>query len=140
MHIALVHRDLHVVTRGGIGTVYRALAPRLRHAGHHVTLLTQDCPNPLILPGVDTRTLPRTDDLAAHRAAVAEALSALRGHRGDVPAAGQRPSRRFWHYGCFGLRGVAAGAVDRWPETVSSRRWAGVSRSVGRVGGRPGRR
>lgn len=27
MHIALVHRDLHALTRGGIATIYRALAP-----------------------------------------------------------------------------------------------------------------
>ncbi|MDR7303375.1 Scr1 family TA system antitoxin-like transcriptional regulator [Haloactinomyces albus] len=32
MRIALVHRDLHAVTRGGIGTLYRALAPRLAEA------------------------------------------------------------------------------------------------------------
>jgi hypothetical protein len=36
MRIALVHRDLHAVTRGGIGTLYRALAPRLRDAGHQM--------------------------------------------------------------------------------------------------------
>ncbi|KAA1014052.1 glycosyltransferase family 4 protein [Pseudonocardia sp. EV170527-09] len=74
MHIALVHRDLHAATRGGIATIYRALAPRLHQAGHQVTLLTQDSPEVLHLPGIDTVVLARTEDMSAHRAAVAAAL------------------------------------------------------------------
>lgn len=74
MHIALVHRDLHAATRGGIATIYRALAPRLHQACHQVTLLTQDSPEVLHLPGIDTVVLVRTEDMSAHRAAVAAAL------------------------------------------------------------------
>lgn len=78
MRICLAHRDLHAVTRGGIGTLFRELAARLRHNGHAVTLLTQQCANPLRLPGVTVLTLPRTDDLDTHRRHVADALTALR--------------------------------------------------------------
>lgn len=77
MHIALVHRDLHAVTRGGIGTLYRALAPKLRDAGHDVSLITQHTPHPLALRGIRVFTLPRTDDLGAHRHAVEKTLHAL---------------------------------------------------------------
>jgi D-inositol-3-phosphate glycosyltransferase len=77
MHIALVHRDLHAVTRGGICTLYRALAPRLRDSGHTVTLITQHTQHPLRLQGIRVLTLPRTDDLGAHRAAVDDALSSI---------------------------------------------------------------
>ncbi|MFI6603801.1 glycosyltransferase family 4 protein [Nonomuraea sp. NPDC050536] len=78
MRIAIVHRDLHAVTRGGICTVYRQLADRLADAGHHLTLITQETPHPLpSRPGVDLVTLPRTEDLEAHRAAVAAALDHL---------------------------------------------------------------
>jgi glycosyltransferase involved in cell wall biosynthesis len=77
MRIALVHRDLHAVTRGGIGTLYRALAPRLRAAGCEVTLITQHSPGPLALQGTRVITLPRTDDMESHRQAVAETLASL---------------------------------------------------------------
>lgn len=78
MHIALVHRDLHAVTRGGIATIYRALAPRLHRAGHQVTLLTQDAPEVLRLPRIETVVLPRTENLPVHRDAVAAALDQCR--------------------------------------------------------------
>lgn len=78
MRICLTHRDLHAITRGGIGTLYRELATRLRQHGHAVTLLTQQSPNPLRLPGVTVLTLPRTDDLDIHRRHVANALTAMR--------------------------------------------------------------
>lgn len=77
MRIALVHRDLHAVTRGGIGTLYRALAPRLRDAGHEIALITQHTPHPLALEGIRVLTLPRTDDLDRHRQTVEEILAAL---------------------------------------------------------------
>ena len=77
MRVALAHRDLHAVTRGGIGTLYRELAPRLRAAGHEVTLITQDSPRPLELAGIRVITLPRTEDMERHRRAVAGALAAL---------------------------------------------------------------
>jgi glycosyltransferase involved in cell wall biosynthesis len=77
MRIALVHRDLHAVTRGGIGTLYRALAPRLRAAGCEVTLITQHSPRPLELQGTRVITLPRTDDMERHRQAVTETLASL---------------------------------------------------------------
>lgn len=77
MRIALVHRDLHAVTRGGIGTLYRALAPRLRADGHELVLITQDSSHPLALDGIRVVTLPRTDDLEEHRHAVAKTLHAL---------------------------------------------------------------
>jgi hypothetical protein len=77
MRIALVHRDLHDVTRGGIGTLYRALVPRLRAAGHEVTLITQHSPRPLELEGIRVITLPRTEDMERHRQAVTTALAAL---------------------------------------------------------------
>lgn len=78
MRICLLHRDLHARTRGGICTLYRALAPRLAATGHHVTLLTQTTPHPPTLPGVQVHTVPRTDDMAAHRAHITQALHTLR--------------------------------------------------------------
>ncbi|MDA8369528.1 MAG: glycosyltransferase family 4 protein [Nocardiopsaceae bacterium] len=78
MRIALVHRDLHAVTRGGICTLYRALAPRLRDAGHDLTLITQHTPHPLAPQGISVVSLPRTEDLDAHRAAVDSVLAQLR--------------------------------------------------------------
>lgn len=74
MHVGLVHRDLHQVTRGGICTLYRALAARLVHHGHRVTLVTQASPRPIRVDGAHVVSLVRTDDLAAHRRAVAAAL------------------------------------------------------------------
>jgi nucleoside-diphosphate-sugar epimerase len=67
LRIAVVHRDMHAVTRGGICTLYRALVPRLRAAGHDVILITQDSPHPLVLDGITVVSLPRTEDLEAHR-------------------------------------------------------------------------
>jgi glycosyltransferase involved in cell wall biosynthesis len=77
MRVALVHRDLHATTRGGIGTLYRALAPRLRDAGHEVALITQRAPHPLALKGIRVFTLPRTEDLDSHRQVVEQSLAAL---------------------------------------------------------------
>lgn len=77
VRIALVHRDLHATTRGGIGTLYRALAPRLHAAGHEITLITQHTPDPLVLKGIRVCTLPRTDDLDSHRQRVDQALAGL---------------------------------------------------------------
>lgn len=75
MRIAIAHRDLHAITRGGICTLYRELASRFAAAGHHVILITQATQHPLPpRPGVEVITLPRTEDMAAHRAAVAAAL------------------------------------------------------------------
>lgn len=78
VRIALVHRDLHATTRGGIGTLYRALAPRLSAAGHEITLITQHTPDRLALKGIRVITLPRTDDLDVHRQVVDQTLTALR--------------------------------------------------------------
>ena len=78
MHIAMVHRDLHSIGRGGICTLYRALAPRVRDAGHQVTLITQQTPHPWTPPDIRVVTLPRTEDMTAHRQAVTEALATLR--------------------------------------------------------------
>ncbi|MBT8226707.1 MAG: glycosyltransferase family 4 protein [Dactylosporangium sp.] len=79
MLIALVHRDLHAVARGGVCTLYLDLADALVRAGHRVVLITQDTPHPVRpAPGVDVYTLPRTDDLTAHRQAVAHRLAELR--------------------------------------------------------------
>lgn len=77
MRIALVHRDLHALTRGGICTLYRALAPRMRDAGHEIALITQHTPHPVTLDGIRVYTLPRTEDLDVHRRAVDETLAAL---------------------------------------------------------------
>jgi D-inositol-3-phosphate glycosyltransferase len=77
MHVALVHRDLHQLTRGGICTVYRALAAHLAARGARVTLITQTTPHPVHLPNVAVETLPRTEDLTAHRHAVAEVLDRI---------------------------------------------------------------
>ncbi|MBV9026692.1 MAG: glycosyltransferase family 4 protein [Streptomycetaceae bacterium] len=78
MRIALVHRDLHHVTRGGICTLYRALADHLAAAGCRITLITQTSPHP-IQPTrrIEVITVPRTDDLPVHRTAVARVLDAL---------------------------------------------------------------
>ncbi len=77
MKICLVHRDVHARTRGGICTVYRALAPRLAAAGHQVTVLTQDTPHPPVAPGMQLVTVPRTDNLDQHRTHVAAALATI---------------------------------------------------------------
>ncbi len=74
MHICLVHRDLHEVTRGGICTVYRALAARLIDRGHRVTVVTQASPHPVRFRGTQVVTLDQTDDLDVHRRAVMSAL------------------------------------------------------------------
>lgn len=88
LRIAVVHRDLHAPTRGGICTLYRALAGELCARGHHVTLITQHTPHP-VPPQPSTEsggslqivTLPRTDDssddLAAHEQRVAAVLDDL---------------------------------------------------------------
>jgi D-inositol-3-phosphate glycosyltransferase len=77
MHIVLVHRDLHQVTRGGICTLYRSLAAELARLGHCVALLGQETPHPVTAPGVQVVTLPRTEDLDAHRRAVAAAVDRI---------------------------------------------------------------
>jgi glycosyltransferase involved in cell wall biosynthesis len=78
MHVALVHRDLHQIARGGICTLYLALAAKLVGLGHRVSLITQETPHPVTQPGVEVCPLPRTEDLPAHRRAVAELLDRLR--------------------------------------------------------------
>ncbi|APU13092.1 glycosyltransferase [Actinoalloteichus fjordicus] len=78
VRIALVHRDLHATTRGGIGTLYRALALLFHAAGHEIVLITQHTPDPLTLTGIRTLALPRTDDLGRHRQAVETALADVR--------------------------------------------------------------
>jgi hypothetical protein len=77
MRVAVVHRDLHQVTRGGICTLYLALADELVRAGHEIVLVTQDTPHPVLRAGVQVVTLPRTEDLAVHRAAVASAVERI---------------------------------------------------------------
>jgi D-inositol-3-phosphate glycosyltransferase len=52
MRVALVHRDLHRVTRGGICTLYLALADELVRLGHEVVLITQDTPHPVVRAGL----------------------------------------------------------------------------------------
>lgn len=78
LSVALVHRDLHDPTRGGIGTIYRELAARLAARGLNVHLITQNSDSPLQLPGVSTHLLPRTEDLRVHGSNVARTLRALR--------------------------------------------------------------
>ncbi|MFX0573083.1 glycosyltransferase family 4 protein [Nocardia nepalensis] len=74
----MVHRDLHQITRGGICTVYRSLATQMAARGHRVTMITQQTPHPVSAdPGVGIETLPRTEDLRAHRASVAKLLRQL---------------------------------------------------------------
>ncbi|WP_435204912.1 hypothetical protein [Micromonospora sp. bgisy143] len=73
IHVALVHRDLHEVSRGGICTLYRALARQLANLGASVTMITQESPHPLQAQDVTVVSLPRTEDLAQHREAVADA-------------------------------------------------------------------
>ncbi|MBT0773718.1 glycosyltransferase family 4 protein [Kineosporia sp. J2-2] len=74
MKVVLVHRDLHKIVRGGICTLYLALAEELVKAGIDVVLITQETPHPVQRAGMSVVTLPRTNDLIAHRAAVADAL------------------------------------------------------------------
>jgi D-inositol-3-phosphate glycosyltransferase len=77
MHICIVHRDIHQVTRGGICTLYRALAACLAARGHQVTVITQATPHPIRALDAELVTLPRTSDLTAHRRAVTAALTAI---------------------------------------------------------------
>lgn len=65
--VALVHRDLHQLTRGGICTVYKSVARQLAARGAAVTLITQHSPHPLQISGVTTVSLPRTENLTQHR-------------------------------------------------------------------------
>lgn len=127
MRIVLVHRDLHAVTRGGICTLYRALAPRLRDAGHEVTLITQHTPHPVAVQGIRVLTLPRTEDLDAHRRAVAEVLVAVRPdvveassweaetlHYARRPAATRAP---------VVVRGdLSAATMRAWPHLITTER------------------
>ncbi|WP_431728487.1 glycosyltransferase family 4 protein [Verrucosispora sp. TAA-831] len=78
IHVALVHRDLHEVSRGGICTLYRSLARHLANLGASVTMITQESPHPLQGRDVTVVSLPRTEDLVQHREAVADALDAVR--------------------------------------------------------------
>jgi glycosyltransferase involved in cell wall biosynthesis len=79
MRVAIVHRDLHKVTRGGICTVYRNVAQRLHAMGHEVILITQKTDTPLdTMPGLRVIELPRTEDLAKHRRTVTAALLGVR--------------------------------------------------------------
>jgi D-inositol-3-phosphate glycosyltransferase len=89
VRVALVHRDLHALAGGGICTLYRALAPRLRDAGHEVVLIIQHTSNPLVLNGIRVYTLPRTDDLNTHRQVVDQTLLAL-------AAAYRIPAQLWW--------------------------------------------
>lgn len=77
MHVALVHRDMHQVTRGGICTLYRSLAAQMTTRGVQVSVITQDTVHPIQLDGVTVHTLPRTDDLKVHRQAVAAVLDQI---------------------------------------------------------------
>lgn len=127
MRIALVHRDLHAITRGGICTLYRALAPRLRDAGHEIILITQHTPHPLELQGIRVLTLPHTEDLDTHRRAVGEVLVALRPdivesssweaetlHYARRPAAGRAP---------VVVRGdLSAATMNAWPHLITAER------------------
>jgi D-inositol-3-phosphate glycosyltransferase len=74
MRVALAHRDLHQATRGGICTVYKALARQLAARGASVTLITQHSPRPVRISGVTTVSLPRTENRTEHRNAVALAI------------------------------------------------------------------
>ncbi len=77
MHIAIVHRDLHQLTRGGICTVYRSLAAQMASRRHAVTMVTQATHRPVVIDGVNIAALPRTGDLTGHRAAVADLLTTI---------------------------------------------------------------
>lgn len=84
-----MHKDLHHITRGGICTLYRALAAELAHRGHHVTVVIQASSHPVIerprTPAggsMHVVTLPCTgdnpEDLAVHERRVAAALDDIR--------------------------------------------------------------
>jgi glycosyltransferase involved in cell wall biosynthesis len=77
MRICIVHRDIHQVTRGGICTLYRALATRLAARGHEVSIITQATPHPVRSMDAELIALPRTSDLVAHRRAVTAALVSI---------------------------------------------------------------
>ncbi|MGW4326007.1 glycosyltransferase [Nocardia sp. NPDC004573] len=78
MHIAMVHRDLHRPTRGGICAIYRSLAARMAARGHTVTLIIQQSPHPVTVDGARVVTLPRTENMTAHRASVTAVLDRIR--------------------------------------------------------------
>ena len=77
MRVALVHRDLHQVTRGGICTLYLALADELVRCGHEVVLVTQDTPHPVLRSRYACRDAARTENLSARRAAVVAAVERI---------------------------------------------------------------
>ncbi|HUY46868.1 MAG TPA: glycosyltransferase, partial [Streptosporangiaceae bacterium] len=79
--LAMLHTLLGTstqITRGGICTLYRALAKRLDARGHEVTVITQDTPDPVRAPDAKLIVLRRTDDMTAHRRAVTAALTRIR--------------------------------------------------------------
>lgn len=77
MHIAVVHRDLHHTTRGGIARLYIELARRYVNAGNRVTFVTQECSRLFVDDSIGFVCLPRTEDLDQHRSNVASVLEEL---------------------------------------------------------------
>lgn len=69
---------LHQPKRNLGSAGYRNLAAQLTSRDVQVTLITQATPHPVRIDGARVETLPRTDDLTAHRHAVAEALTRIR--------------------------------------------------------------
>ena len=57
-----------------LGSATGSLAAHLTEQGASVTLITQDSPYPVRMPGVTLVSVPRTESLKAHRDAVAKAL------------------------------------------------------------------
>jgi D-inositol-3-phosphate glycosyltransferase len=78
MRIALVHKDLWSLNRGGICTLYLSLAHEMLKAGHFVYLITQNTGDTAPVPCTEVVYLPRTQEHNRHLQAVSDVLMNLK--------------------------------------------------------------
>ncbi|MCB0331572.1 MAG: glycosyltransferase family 4 protein [Bdellovibrionales bacterium] len=76
MRIALVHKDIGVVERGGVSALYWSLAQGFRDLGWDVHLVTTR-ETPTRVEGISFHVLPRVSDPLVHSHKVAELLTTL---------------------------------------------------------------
>lgn len=76
MRIALVHKDIGMVERGGVGALYWSLAQEFRDLGWDVHLVTTR-ETPARFEGLSLHVLPRVSDPLVHSHNVAELLTNL---------------------------------------------------------------
>lgn len=92
MRVTLIHRDLHQITRGGICTLYLALADELIRCGHEVVLVTQDTPHPVVRPGRGSQPHHRFRDGSQPPRNRADLINLAPGHARTPSAVDSPPS------------------------------------------------